>query len=224
MRIRTTAVLSTTTALTTWALTGCSTSSSDSTTAPASLSVTGTPSVAPTDVLPSNRLADRLLTAADLGPGYSARPAASTDSSQASVLGCEPLERLGNETGAPYAAFPHRAKAVFTGPGGTQVTEELYSAPPAKLSAGIGRIMDAMAACPTYQLATATTVAEVQTRNVPAPPLGEEQWGQIVTVTAKGRSSVIQQTVVRDGALLLVVSGTPAEVTVHAPTALAKAR
>ncbi|RSS80569.1 hypothetical protein [Streptomyces sp. WAC06614] len=174
-------------------------------------------------MLPSEQLAARLLTADDLGPGYAARPTATTASSEASVEGCPQLGQLGSAVDNPYAMFPNQGKRAFTGPGGTQVTEELYSAPPKDLSAGVERNMTAMSACPSYQLVTATSVAEVHTQAVPVPRLGDEQWGQVLTVATGGRRTVIQQTVIRDGAMLLVVSGSPAEVTVHGQTALAKA-
>ncbi|MFD5510055.1 hypothetical protein ACFWIB_20060 [Streptomyces sp. NPDC127051] len=221
MRLRHSAIL-TSTCLTLWALAGCSAPPSDSTPA-AAQTETPVPTAGDPGVLTSERLADRLLTADDLGPGYTARPAATTGSPEASVEGCPQLEQLGDVADNPYAMFPNQGKRVFTGPGGTQLTEELYSAPPKDLSAGAGRIMTAMAACPSYQLVTATTVAEIRTQAVPVPRLGDEQWGQVLTVTAGGRRTVVQQAVIRDGGLLLVVSGTPAEVTVHGQTALAKA-
>ncbi|MFD8635877.1 hypothetical protein [Streptomyces sp. NPDC059533] len=221
MRLHHSAIL-TSTCLALWALTGCSAPPSGS--APAETQAeTPAPTAGDHEVLPSERLADRLLTADDLGPGYTARPAATTGSPEASVEGCPQLEQLGNAADNPYAMFPNQGKRVFTGPGGTQLTEELYSAPPKDLSAGAGRIMTAMGACPSYQLVTATTVAEIRTQTVPVPRLGDEQWGQVLTVTAGGRRTIVQQAVIRDGAVLLVVSGSPAEVAVHGPTALAKA-
>ncbi|MFJ9789375.1 hypothetical protein [Streptomyces globosus] len=221
MRLRHSAIL-TSTCLALWALTGCSTPPSGN--APAAAQAeTPVPTAGDHEVLPSERLTDRLLTADDLGPGYTARPAATTGSPEASVEGCPQLEQLGSTADNPYAMFPNQGKRVFTGPGGTQLTEELYSAPPKDLSAGAGRIMTAMGACPSYQLVTATTVADVHTQTVPVPRLGDERWGQALTVTADGRHTIVQQTVIRDGAVLLVVSGSPAEVTVHAQTALAKA-
>lgn len=173
--------------------------------------------------LASERLADRLLTADDLGPGYASRPAATTASPEASVEGCQELEQLGSAAGNPYAMFPNRGKRVFTGPGGTQLTDELYSAPPKDLSTAAGRIMAAMGTCPSYRLVTPTTVADVLTQTAPVPHIGDEQWGQVLTVTVGGRRTTVQQTVIRDGAVLLVVSGNPAEVAVHWQNALAKA-
>ncbi|MFG2488057.1 hypothetical protein ACGFSI_35600 [Streptomyces virginiae] len=221
MRLRHSAIL-TTACLALWALTGCSARPSDS--APsAAQAETPVPAAGDHEVLPSERLADRLLTADDLGPGYATRPASTTGSPDASVEGCPQLEQLGSAADNPYAMFPNQGKRVFTGPGGTQLTEKLYSAPPKDLSAGAGQIMTAMGACPSYQLVTATTVADVRTQTVPVARLGDEQWGQVLTVTAGGRRTIVQQTVIRAEAVLLVVSGSPAEVTVHTQTALAKA-
>ncbi|MFG2294697.1 hypothetical protein [Streptomyces sp. NPDC048603] len=221
MRLHHSAIL-TSTCLALWTLTGCSAPPSDSSPA-GTQAETPIPVGVDHEVLPSEQLAARLLTADDLGTGYAARPAATTASSEASVEGCPQLEQLGSDVDNPYAMFPNQGKRVFAGPGGTQLTEELYSAPPKDLSVGVGRIMTAMGACPSYQLVTATTVAEVRTQAVPVPRLGDEQWGQVLTVTVGGRRTVVQQTVIRDGAVLLVVSGSPAEVTVHGQTALAKA-
>ncbi|KUH35498.1 MULTISPECIES: hypothetical protein [Streptomyces] len=221
MPVRSTALL-TASALTLLSLAAC-TSPSGTTNPPD----TG-PSVAPSmrtspdgGALSSAELQERLLSAADLGPGYTARRTASpTDSHKASVLDCEPLERLGDD---PYGSFPAQAKAVLHGANG-KVTEELYSARPAELSAGIREIMSAMTACPTYQLAMATSVVEVSTRTVPAPRRGEEQWAQLGTVRTGSRSSTVQQLVIRDGSVLLVLSGAPTQVALTADTALAKAK
>ncbi|MFF1782034.1 hypothetical protein [Streptomyces virginiae] len=221
MRLRHSGIL-TSTCLALWALTGCSAPPSHSAPAGAQ-AATPVPTGGDHGVLPSERLADRLLTADDLGPGYTARPAATTGSPEASVEDCPQLEQLGSAADNPYAMFPNQGKQVFTGPGGAQLTEELYSAPPKDLSAGAGRIMTAMGACPSYRLVTVNTVAEVRSQTVPVPRLGDEQWGQVLTVTSGGRRTIVQQTVMRAGAVLLVVSGRPAEVTVHAQTALAKA-
>lgn len=221
MRLRPSAIL-TITCLALWALTYCSASPSGNAPAKAQAE-TPVPTAGDHGVLPSERLADRLLTADDLGPGYATHPAATAPSPEASVEGCPQLEQLGNTADNPFAMFPNQGKRVFTGPGGTQLTEELYSAPPKDLSAGVGRIMAAMGACPSYQLVTATTVAEVRTQTVPVPRFGDEQWGQVLTVTAGGRRTLVQQTVIRDGAVLLVVSGSPAEVAVHWQSALTKA-
>lgn len=178
----------------------------------------------PAAALPEERLRGLLLTASDLGDDSTVRPSgAGTRTSSASVLDCEPLQRLGGGTGDPFADLPARAKAVIIGPTGRRTTEELYSAPPTELAQGIRQIMDAMAVCPSYQLASATAVVRIDTRTVPAPHLGQEQWAQVVTAHTAGRMSVSEQIVVRDGALLLVMSGPPSDVRAQAETAWAKA-
>ncbi|MCX4807056.1 hypothetical protein ACFY7Y_32455 [Streptomyces virginiae] len=197
MRLRHSTVL-TSTCLALWALTSWSAPPS-ATASAAPRAEASIPTASDHEVLPSERLADRLLTADDLGPGIAARPAASAASPEASVVGCPQLEQLGSAAGNPYAVFPNQGKRVFSGPGGTQLAEELYSAPPKDLAVGVGRIMTAMGACPSYQLVTATTVAEVRTQTVPVPRLGDKQWGPALTVTADGRRTVVQQNVIRDG-------------------------
>ncbi|MGW7311232.1 hypothetical protein ACWGI1_37485 [Streptomyces sp. NPDC054835] len=219
MHIRTTAIL-TFAALALSGVTACAPSPSETAGAP-----TGSAGAAPsTAALPAERLQELLLAASDLDDGTTVRSGDTVSRPQdTSVLDCEPLQRLGDGSGDPFADLVSRAKAVIVGTSGRRTTEELYSAPPAELAQGIRRIMDAMAACPTYQLATATSVAQIDTRAVPAPHLGQEQWAQVVTASAGGRSSVTEQIIVRDGVLLLVVSGPPAEIRAHAEKAWAKA-
>ncbi|MFK4688246.1 hypothetical protein [Streptomyces pristinaespiralis] len=177
--------------------------------------------------LSSAALKTRLLDESDLGSGYLRQPERPSRHDDITVVGCTALSELGGDaaTGGSLT-FPHKAKATFTYTGGSnsQVTEELYSDSANKLSYGIGRIFDAMTGCPTYQVVAGGTAIDMASQKLPAPhQLGDEQWSQLLTFSAGGRSTVVKQTAIRDGSLLLIVSGSPALVDRHLEKALAKA-
>ncbi|MFE4546482.1 hypothetical protein [Streptomyces sp. NPDC056785] len=194
------------------------------------------PSAAPTDtssdraqetaVLSSAALESRLLDQSDLGSGYLPQPERPAQHDDVTVLGCPALSKLGdNAAMGGTLAFPDRAKADFAyGSSPSEVSEELYSASPEKLSDGIDRIFDAMTDCPTYQVLAGGTPIDIASQKLPAPHgRGDEQWSQLLTFTAEGRSRLDKQTAVRDGSLLLVVSGSPALVDRYLDMALTKA-
>ncbi|MET9872630.1 hypothetical protein ABZZ16_42310, partial [Streptomyces sp. NPDC006386] len=65
---------------------------------------------------------------------------------------------------------------------------------------------------------------DVTSQKLPAPHAsGDEQWSLLLTFIAGGRSTVVKQTAIRDGNLLLVFSGSPALVDRHLDKALDKA-
>ncbi|MFG3282062.1 hypothetical protein [Streptomyces sp. NPDC048111] len=83
------------------------------------------------------------------------------------VIGCPSLERLGgNTTTGGSLDFPRRAKTALTygADGASEVSEKLYSDTPGKLSASIGRIFEAMASCPTYQVVSGTAAIDISTQ------------------------------------------------------------
>ncbi|AVV41816.1 hypothetical protein C6376_10565 [Streptomyces sp. P3] len=69
-----------------------------------------------------------------------------------------------------------------------------------------------------YQRASTVT-----TLKLPAPKLGEERWGQLLTFAVGGRSSVVKQTAVRTGTVVVVVSGSGALVDAQVAKAVDKA-
>ncbi|MEU0683704.1 MULTISPECIES: hypothetical protein [Streptomyces] len=177
--------------------------------------------------LSSAALESRLLGPRDLGSGYlpkPERPAQHDD--DVTVIGCPALKELGGDaaTGGTLA-FPHKAKADFTYRGSSsEISEELYSDSVKKLSDGTGRIFDAMTGCPAYQVVSGGTPVDVTSQKLPAPSAGgDERWSLLLTFIAGGRSTVVKQTAIRDGSLLLVLSGSPALVDRHLDKALAKA-
>jgi len=81
-----------------------------------------------------------------------------------------------------------------------------------------------MTGCPTYQVVTGGTPIDITSQKLTASHgLGDQQWSQLLTFTTAGRSTVVKQTALRDGILLLIVSSSPALVDRHLGKALAKA-
>jgi hypothetical protein len=171
-------------------------------------------------------LETRLLDQRDLGSGYLREPERPAQHDDVTVIGCPALTELGGTTATGGTlTFPRKAKATFTyGGSSSEISEELYSDSPNKLSEGIGRIFEAMTGCPTYQVVAGGTPIDVASHKLTAPHgLGDERWCQLLTFSTTGRSTVVKQTAIRDGSLLLIVSGSPALVDRHLVRALAKA-
>ncbi|MEU9189847.1 hypothetical protein AB0D14_35985 [Streptomyces sp. NPDC048484] len=176
--------------------------------------------------LSSAALETRLLDESDLGGGYLAKPERPAQHADVTVIGCPALSELGGNAAAGGAlSFPRKAEAAFTyGASSSEVAEELYSDSADKLSDSIGRIFDAMTGCNTYQVISGGTPIDMASQRLPAHRgLGDEQWSQLLTFSTGGRSTVVKQTAIRDGSLLLIVSGSPALVDRHLGKALAKA-
>ncbi|MFJ8048209.1 hypothetical protein [Streptomyces luteogriseus] len=209
------------------AMPACSTDTTDNKPGSAT-SRTGKPANAAPQAAPltSAALETRLLDQSDLGSGYLRKPERPTQHDDVTVIGCPALSELGGDaaTGGTLT-FPHKAKADFAyGGSSSEISEELYSDNAEKLSDGIGRIFDAITGCPTYQVVAGGTPIDMASQKLPAPHgLGDEQWSQLLTFSTGGRSTVVKQTAIRDGSLLLVVSGSPALVDRHLGKALAKA-
>ncbi|MEV8289611.1 hypothetical protein [Streptomyces niveus] len=175
----------------------------------------------------SAQLRERLLDESDLGDGYTRKPERPSGGyDDVTVLGCPALKELGADAATGSGGgldFPHRAKAAFTYTGNGEVTEELYSDAASKLSDGTGRIFDAMTGCPAYQVLADSTPIDITTQEVPAPRLGDERWSHLLAFSSEGADTVVKQTAIRDGSVLLIVSGSPALVDRHLDTALTKA-
>lgn len=227
VRVATTALGVTAAAL--LAVPACSTDTAGTKPDTASSARAGKPAGAEQNAAPlsSAALETRLLDESDLGNGYLREAEQSTQHDDVTVVGCPALNKLGGDaaTGGSLT-FPHKAKVTFTYAGGStsEVSEELYSDSANKLSGGIGRIFDAMTGCPMYQVVAGGTAIDVASQKLTAPHgLGDEQWSQLLTFSTGGRSTVVKQTAIRDGSLLLVVSGSPALVDRHLDKAFAKA-
>ncbi|MCY0963057.1 hypothetical protein [Streptomyces sp. H27-H5] len=184
----------------------------------------GTP--ASSTPLSASALAGRLLTEADLGQDYTRKPEKAARHDDTTVIGCPELEQLGGDAAAGGSLdFPNKATATFlySGSTGSEISEELYSDTAPKLTAGTKRIFDAMTGCPVYQLVIGSKPVKIATQKLAAPALGDGAWSQLLTFTADGQDSIVKQTAVRTGTILLVVSGSPALVDSHVEKALAKA-
>ncbi|MFI9210263.1 hypothetical protein ACIGW7_19260 [Streptomyces sp. NPDC053253] len=188
-----------------------------------------TPAAKPVQApLSSAALSERLLDETDLGQGYTRQTNTDDgDRDDVTVIGCPALEKLGGDSAAGGDLdFPNSAKATFSYTRGTdsEVAEELYSDTVDKLGPGTRTVFEAMTGCPLYQVVVGDSPIAVATQKLPAPALGDEAWSQLLTFTAGGRDTVIKQTAVRAGSVLIVVSGSPALVDTHLPRAVDKAR
>lgn len=175
----------------------------------------------------SAQLNKLLLNESDLGEDYTRKPETARRNDDVSVVGCPALEKLGGDTATGAGlGFTRKAKVSFayTGSSTSEVSEELYSDSAAKLSKGIGKVFDAMLSCPSYQVTSGSTVVDMGTEKTAAPDLGDEQWSQLLTFSASGQRSVVKQTAIRTGNILVIVSGSPGLVDAHLDKALAKAR
>ncbi|WP_371551524.1 hypothetical protein OG266_38830 [Streptomyces sp. NBC_00554] len=225
----TTTALCLSAAFTVLALTGCAnrTEAADTSAAASSPAHRGgsTPSAsAPPSSAELNR---RLLNESDLGEGYTRKAETARRNDDVTVIGCPALEKLGTDAATGSGLdFTRKAKASFsyTGSSTSEVSEELYSDSAAKLSKGIGKVFDAMLSCPSYQVTSGSTVVDMGTEKTAAPDLGDEQWSQLLTYSAGGARSVVKQTAIRAGNILVIVSGSPGLVDTHLDKALAKAR
>ncbi|WP_329503651.1 hypothetical protein RFN58_34545 [Streptomyces iakyrus] len=210
------------------AVPACSTDTTGTKPGPAASARSGKPADAAQQAAPltSAALETRLLDQSDLGSGYLRKPERPTQHDDVTVIGCPALSELGGDTATGGTlTFPHKARADFAyGGSSSEISEELYSDSAEKLSDGIGRIFDAMTGCPTYQVVAGGTPIDMASQKLPTPHgLGDEQWSQLLTFSTGGRSTVVKQTAIRDGSLLLVISGSPALVDRHLGKALAKA-
>ncbi|MFD4257695.1 hypothetical protein ACFWR9_08685 [Streptomyces sp. NPDC058534] len=223
MRRSTTTLLGLSAVCTVLALTGCAgPAESTHSSAPAHRDG-GTPSASVP--LSSTQLNQRLLNESDLGEGYTRKPEAPRHNDDVTVIGCPALEKLGGDTATGSGLdFARKAKVAFTytASSTSEVSEELYSDSPVKLSSGIGKVFDAMLSCPSYQVASGSTLVDMGTAKSTAPELGDEQWSQLLTFTAGGQRSVVKQTAIRTGNILVIVSGSPGLVDAHLGLAVNK--
>ncbi|WP_406723979.1 hypothetical protein WJ438_04000 [Streptomyces sp. GD-15H] len=225
MRVRVATALGLT-AVTVLTLPACSTDTTEAKSASPSSTRSGKPATADQNdaPLPSAALEERLLDVSDLGSGYTRKPERPAQHDDVTVLGCPALNDLGGAGATGDSLdFPRQAKATFTYSGGSnsEVFEELCSDTVGKLSGGTGQIFDAMTGCPEYQVLVGGTAIDMATQKMTAPQLGDEGWSQLLTFSAGGHDTAMKQTAVRDGSVLLIISGSPALVNRHIAKATA---
>ncbi|MFJ9034521.1 hypothetical protein ACIRQP_39990 [Streptomyces sp. NPDC102274] len=215
-------------ALTTLTLPGCSTSPSAPPEHPSPATAQhNQPSsgAKPATLISSALLRERLLDESDLGAGYIRKPDSPSDHDDVAVTGCPPLKALGGAAASGSLDFPRRAKTTFAyTDSGSAISEDLYSDTEAQLSRDTGRIFDAMTACPSYQVVAGGTPVGVTVRKVPSPRVGDEQWSLQMTYTAGVRTTVVKQTTIRIGTVVVSITGSPGLVDAHLDKALSKAR
>ncbi|MET9013948.1 hypothetical protein ABZX74_23965 [Streptomyces olivaceoviridis] len=226
VRVATTAAGITTVVLLT--LPACSSHTGTARPAPSSSARPGSSAAAERNGTPlsSATLAARLLNKGDLGNGYTRKPIRPTQHDDVTVLGCPALSDLdGDAATGGSLAFPRQAKTAFTYADNSdpEVSEELYSDTPEKLSDGMERIFEAMTRCPEYQVLVGGSAVDIATRKTAPPHLGDEQWSQMLTFAAGAHDSVVKQTAIRDGNVLVIVSGSPGLVDRHLDKAVTKA-
>ncbi|MCX4447090.1 hypothetical protein [Streptomyces sp. NBC_01789] len=215
--------------LTVLALTGCSRSTqpADTSAASSAPALRGGNSATASTPLSSAKLNERLLNESDLGEGYTRKPRTADRHDDVTVIGCPALEKLGSDaaTGATLD-FTRKAKASFTYADSTssEMSEELYSDSATKLSNGIGKVFNAMVSWSSYRVMSGSTVISMGTKETAAPDLGDELWSQLLTYSAGGQRSVVKQTAIRSGNVLVIVSGSPALVDAHLDKAVTKTR
>ncbi|MER5737850.1 hypothetical protein ABT117_19530 [Streptomyces sp. NPDC002262] len=218
-------------ALVVLSVSGCAKDSSSSAPPASAPAAAGNPALAAKpaqDPLTSAALSKRLLDETDLGQGYTRKKETGQgDRDDVTVIGCPALEKLGGDGAAGGDLdFPNNAKATFSYNRGTgsEVAEELYSDSVDKLGPNTRTVFEAMTGCPLYQVVVGDSPIAVATQKLPAPALGDEAWSQLLTFTAGGRDTVMKQTAVRAGSVLIVVSGSPALVDTHLSRAVDKAQ
>lgn len=81
-----------------------------------------------------------------------------------------------------------------------------------------------MVSCPEYQVVSGSTAIDMTTQTTTAPKLGDEQWSQLLAYSAGGQRSVVKQTAIRSGTVLMVVSGSPGLVDTYLNKAFAKTK
>nr|WP_306463930.1 hypothetical protein [Streptomyces sp. WAC04770] len=137
MRIHASAAALVLSAVTALALTGCSTSTGPANPSrPAAADKSGS-SGAEALPLSSAELSHRLLAADELGQGYTHKATTVPPRDDVTVIGCPALEQLGGDAAiGAKLGLPRRAKVSFNyaGGNGSEVSEELYSDTPVKLS------------------------------------------------------------------------------------------
>ncbi|WP_432590513.1 hypothetical protein ABVG11_37855 [Streptomyces sp. HD1123-B1] len=203
---------------------GCTSSEDERTdSGPQSGTSTGVPSAEPKP-LNASELQKLLITPRDLGPGYAQDPAkesGSEDYDDTAIEGCSALEKLGKQ--GDQAQFAVKATADFTYNTDSELGEELYSDTSAALSTKLRTIMDAYASCPTYTMTAGSTPIEIKVSKSTPPQTGDEQYAHTTTLKLPSGPQVLKTAAVRQGNVVVMLTGTPALVDRHIETAVGKA-
>ncbi|MGW2417071.1 hypothetical protein ACWCV5_33600 [Streptomyces tubercidicus] len=186
-------------------------------------------SASPADLKPvkSQQLRHYLLTADDLGPGYTQTETPDDEKAadphrydDMGVSGCPALQELGKHS--DEVQFAAKTSAGFTFGADSTLGEELRSDAPSKLSAGMRRLMHAQTSCPTYTMTSGNTPLTVTVRKDDAPSPGPDAYAYTTTLTGPGGSQVLKTAAVRRSNVLVMLVGAPALVDRHIEAAIAK--
>ncbi|MFG2291189.1 hypothetical protein ACGFOU_34575 [Streptomyces sp. NPDC048595] len=186
-------------------------------------------SASPADLKPvqGKQLRTYLLTADDLGPGYTQTETPDDEKAadphrydDMGMSGCPALEELGKHS--DEVQFAAKTSAGFTFGADSTLGEELHSDAPSKLSAGLRRLVHAQTSCPTYTMTSGSTPLTVTVRKDDAPVPGPDAYAYTTTLTGPGGSQVLKTAAVRRGNVLVILAGAPALVDRHIEAAIAK--
>ncbi|MEK2474049.1 hypothetical protein [Streptomyces noursei] len=215
------------------ALTGCSTGgSSENADAKPGKATAGSerpesgrdmPPVADGKPASAGELQPLLLSAGDLGANYTQKPAQDESSKKhddVAISGCPALDKLGASSN--YLKFATKVTADFTYDFSSDLSEELHSDSPRKLSATFRAVDKAYGSCPTYTMTAGSTPVQIGVSKVTPPKLGDEQFGYLLTMSFPGKTIVAKQFVVRQGNKALLLSGSPGLVEKNLKTAYDK--
>ncbi|MFI2077686.1 hypothetical protein [Streptomyces triculaminicus] len=179
-------------------------------------------SAAPAAPLTRSALQPLLLTASDLGPGYVAQPAdpatPSADDESSEARGCPALQAMDQQN----ITFPAQVEQAFSVQGNSrqQVDETLGSDTPAKLDTTLSKISQAYRSCQSFTVNGVTATINV----IDPPALGDQRFGYLMTIAAPAGTTAIKALAIREGSVILMLSGDPAAVDSALPAAFDKLR
>ncbi|MBZ4322028.1 hypothetical protein [Streptomyces huiliensis] len=182
------------------------------------------PAAAEADAKPLDaaRLRTRLLTLADLGPGYTEVPDDGKDDADSGATGCGPMERLSARMPALKLAAEAKTSFRYDKTENSGMAVELGSDSPARISAVYKEIYGAFNSCPSFSFMEGTTPTRTTSAKPELPPLGDERFGTLLTLEGANGPVVIKYVAVRKGSVVVNLMGSPALVDKHIGTAVDK--
>lgn len=182
------------------------------------------PGGADADVKPLDaaRLRQRLVTLADLGPGYTEVPDDGKDEADLGATGCAAMERLSARLPSLKLAAEVKTGFRYGGTGDSGMAVELDSDSPARISAVYKEIYDSFNSCPSFSFTAGTTPTRATSARPELPALGDERFGTLLTLDGANGPTVIKYVTVRKGSVSATLIGSPALVDKHIGKAVDK--
>lgn len=202
---------------------GCSSSGDQHTDSKPSAKTSAASPPADTQPLKASKLRAFLLTSSNLGPGYTKGPEREDEASRdddIAVDGCPALEKLGKQS--DQMKFAVKATAEFKYDEDSELGEELYSDTPSALSSKLRTVMNAWTSCPTFTMTSGSTPLSMKVSKSTPPQVGEEQYAYTTTMDLPTGPQVLKTAAVRQGNVVVMLTGAPALVDRHIETAVAK--